>query len=230
MREGVMTSLQVRDTLNQSLASLIALPDAEAATALNDRMGTLKRIEELYEVSYSERVVIIREFELRRLWTYLIDEEVGQPFATLTAWLSSGFLGCRRVNMEAHRDIKHLADVPAEKLIDVKKGNLKLLTQLSTAVRNQPDVLEAARTMPREAFEEKVEIEHPQQHIETRKPMRFTPGRSWARKIEEAIAYALEHDIAGSRDEALLRMAETALDEWYLDEELKSMPKDEVTA
>ena len=58
--------------------------------------------------------------------------------------------------------------------------------------------------------------------------MRFSPGRSWSKDIEEAIVYALVNDIAGTRDEALWRMAETALDTWKLDEEIKSMPKGEV--
>lgn len=216
-------SLQVQHALNTlrvislTLPDLIRLPDPEAAEALNQRMSLLDMVEKAAEVSYSQRVVIIREFELRQLWQYLTDPLVGEPFPHLTAWLSSGFIGCRRTNMEAHTDLKKLADVPAEKLIDVPKGNIKVLTQLSTAVRNQPDVLEAAKTMPREAFEEKVEKEHPLQHIERRQPMKFSPGRSWAKDIEATIAAAMEHNIAGSRDEALWKMAVSALEMWKLD-------------
>jgi hypothetical protein len=56
--------------------------------------------------------------------------------------------------------------------------------------------------------------------------MRFSPGRSWSKVIEEAISYALEHGIADTRDEALLRAMETALNEWKLEEEIKGMPKE----
>lgn len=229
-----MNKLQVRDALsplailNLNLADVIALPDEEASELLNQRMAAIVQIDRLHERSYGERIIITREFERRQLWKHLEDPDTGQPFPHLTAWLScSDYLGCRRVNFEALHDGKKLADIPADKLIDVPKGNLKVLTQLSTAVRSQPDILEAARKLPQDEFLEKVEKEQPLQHLEMRKPMRFSPGRSWAKTIEQAIAWALEHGIASSRDEALLRMAETALDSWLLEEELKSMPAEE---
>lgn len=227
-----MTPLQVRDALTLvNLSDLIALPDPEAAEAMNTRMGVLDQIHRIHERSYSERGIIAREFERRKLWAHLIDPATGQAFPSFSAWMScDDFMGCRRVNFESLRDMRALADVPEEKLIDVPKGNIKLLAQLSTAVRNQPDVLEAARVLDRDAFEEKVEKEHPQQHIEARRPLRFSPGRTGAKVIEEAIAWALEHDIAGSRDEALVRMAEQALHEWQLEAELEEMPAVEVKA
>jgi aryl-alcohol dehydrogenase-like predicted oxidoreductase len=87
-------------------------------------------------------------------------------------------------------------------------------------------VLEAARTMPREAFEEKVEKEHPHQHLQVHRALSFRPDRSGAKVIEAAIAWALEHDIAGTREEALVRACETALNQWELDFELSQMPVD----
>jgi hypothetical protein len=210
------------------LADLMGFTDEMAAEALNARMGAWVGLDRLQERSFVERGIIIREFERRQLWKHLIDPDTGLPFPHLTAWLScDNFLGCRRTNFEAKRTLAMLEDVPPAKLIDIPKGNLHTLTQLSTAVRNQPDVLEAARTMQPEAFEEKVERDHPQQHIEARRPLRFSPGRAGAKIVEEMIAYALEHDVAGSRDEALVRAAETALNEWRLEEELKSMPVEE---
>lgn len=215
--------------LSTNLDELLALSDPDAAESLNAWMAALKRVEEVYEVSYGQRLVIIRNFEERSLWRYLTDPDTDLPFPNLTAWLSSGFIGCRRTNMDAHKDALMLSDVPAVKLIDVPRETIKVLKKLSTDVRNDAGVLEAARRMGTEDFEEKIEKEHPNQCIERRQPMRFSPGRSWARTIEEAITYALEHDIAGTRDEALLRMAETSLNDWRLDEEIKSMPA-EVTA
>lgn len=221
--DGMSDNLPVRDALNQlrvislTLPDMLALPDPEAAEALTQRMALLDMVDQAHEVSYSQRLVIIREFETRQLWKYLIDPLVGVEFSCLTAWLSSGFIGCRRTNMEAHRDAKALSDAPAAKLLDVPKANIRLLTQLSTAVRNEPDVLEAARTLKPEQFEEKIEAEHPGQHLEARKPLRFRFGRSQARKVEEAIEWALEHDIAGTREEAIVYMAEIAMDSWQLE-------------
>ena len=122
--------------------------------------------------------------------------------------------------------MKKLADVPSANLIDIPKSTIKVLMQLSTAVRNQPDILAAAKALAPNEFLEKVEKEQPNQHIEARKVMRFSPGRSWSKVIEEAISYALEHGIADTRDEALLRAMETALNEWKLEEEIKGMPKE----
>jgi hypothetical protein len=214
--------------LSANLDDLICLPDPEAAESLNAWMGALKRVEEVYEVSYGQRLVIIRHFEERGLWRHLTDPDTDLPFPNLTAWLSSGFIGCRRVNMEAHKDAQALADIPPEKLIDVPKDNIKVLKQVSTAVRNLPDVLEAARTGD-DRLLKKLEREHPAQHIETRKPLRFNPGRTGAGIVEEMIAFALENDIAGSRDEAIVMAAETALDQWKLDIELRSEPVEETT-
>lgn len=228
-------STQVRtrtpfEIASTNLSDLIAMPNPEAAEALNARMAALEQIHRIHERSYVERGIIVREFERRHLWQHLEDPETGEAFPNFTAWMScSDFLGCRRVNFEALRDAKMLQDVPAEKLIDVPKGNLKVLTQLSTAVRNQTDILEAAKILPPSEFLEKLEKEQPHQHIEAKKVMRFSPGRSWSKTIEEAISYAINHRIAGSRDEALLRMAETSLNEWGLEEELRNMPP-EVTA
>ena len=216
--------------LSTNLSDILALPDEKAAVELNQRMAALEWLDRIHEVSYAERLIIIREFERRKLWQHLIDPDVGQPFPHMTAWLSSGFLGCRRVNMEAKRTGEMLSDVPAEKLIDVPKANIHVLTQLSTAVRNDPAILEAAKTLPQKQFLEKLEKEQPLQHLEVKSDLRFNPGRTGAKAIEEAIQWALEHDIAGSRDEALVRMAETALKDWQLDDELAHMPADEVEA
>jgi hypothetical protein len=212
------------ELVSTNLSDLISLPDPEAAEALSTRMAALDQIHRIHERSYSERGIIAREFEVRHLWKYLEDPETGQSFPHLTAWLSSGFLGCRRVSFEAKADMLLLQDIPADKLIDVPKGNIKLLLQLSTAVRNDPEVLEAAKNLDQDGFLQKLDKEHPNQHIEQRRALRFAPGRSGARVVEEMIAWALEHDIAGNRDEALVRAAETALDEWKLEQELREMP------
>lgn len=217
--------------LTVSLSDAIALPDPEAAESLNTRFATWVRVDKLQERSFVERGLIIREFEKRQLWKHLTDPETGLPFPHLTAWLScSDYLGCRRTNFESKRVLAMLADVPSEKLIDIPKATLHTLTQLSTAVRNQPDVLEAARTMPPEAFEEKVEKEHPLQHLEARHPMKFRFGRSQSKVIEAWVEYAMSHNLAGTREEAVAWACEEALDNAMIDEKLDSMPADEVTA
>ena len=219
-------SLQVRDALAElriislTLPDLIALPDPEAAVALNQRIALLDMVEEAAKVSYSQRMIIIREFEMRKLWQYLTDPLVGQTFSCLTAWLSSGFIGCRRTNMEAHRDAKDLADMDPGKLIDVPKGTIKVLRLVSTEVRNRPDVVAAARALPTDQFEEKIEAEHPSQHIEVRKPQRFNFGRSQWKDVGEWITLAIERGIAGTREEAVQWACVEALENALIDEKL----------
>lgn len=230
---SAMTTLQERnalglDIISKNLCDLLYLPDAEAAEALNARMGALNMIHRIHARSYSERGVIALEFERRHLWKHLMSPETGEPFPNFSAWMScADFLGCRRVNFESLRDIKILDDIPEEKLIDLPKGTIKFLTQLSTSIRTDDAVLEAARTMKADEFADKIEAEHPFQHVEARKPMRFSFGRSQRQTIDKWITWALEHDVAGSREEAIERACETALNDARLDEELRTMAANE---
>jgi hypothetical protein len=204
------------------LADLFALPDVEAAPALNQRMVVLDQVHRIHELTYPEIGIISREMEKRHLYKYLIDPDTDQPFPNFSAWAScSNFLACRRIIFESKRDLELLADVPAEKLISVSKSNIKILTQLSSAVRNDPAILAAAKT---DDLAEKVEREHPDQHLEVRKPIRLNPGRSEAQDIERWVEYAIEHDIAGSLTEAVVRACQMALHDAELDDELAKMP------
>lgn len=206
-----------------SLGDLLALPDDQAAMALHARMGALDEADRLHEVSYAERGEIALAFQRRSLWRHLDDPATGQRFASLTAWMSSGSLACRRSVFEAKRDMMELADVPAEKLRSIPKANIKVLKQLSTAVRNDSTVLEAARSLKEFPFIAKIAADHPDQHIEAKVMLRFSPDLSGAEMIEEAITFALEHDIAGCRDEACEMAFETALLQWRAEQKVIDM-------
>ena len=211
--------------LKTNLSDIVALPDEKAAVELNQRMAFFEQIERIHERSFVERGIIIREFEKRRLWAFLIDPDTGESFPNLTAWLScSDFFGCRRTNFEAKRTVAALEDVPPAKLLDIPKANLHTLTQLSTAVRNDPAILEAAKTLSKDKFQEKIELEQPEQHIEARKPLRLAPTRSEREDIDAWVEYAIEHDLAGSVTEAIARACQMAKHDVDLDEELAAMP------
>lgn len=206
-----------------TLMDEIALPDAEAAERLNQRLALLDMIEAAHGISYSQRLVIIAEFRRRSLWKYLIDPMVGESFPHETAWLSSGFVGCRRVNFEAKRDGDKLIDVPASKLIDMAKSSIKVLTGVSTAVRNLPDVLEAAKA-GEDALRQKLEKDHPGQHIEEQKRYILRPGRSQMKVYEEWVEYAIGKGLAATKEEAIEQACAQALHDAELDEELAAMP------
>lgn len=202
--------------LDEPLDELLRLPDTVAAARLNARLIVWEVVDRAQKRSYSEKVVIIGAFVARGLWRYLVDPDTGVHFSSLNAWLScSDFtLSSRAVNFTAYRHAKALADVPREELAGVGKANIEVLTKLSTKLRNDPGVLEAARTMTQQQFLLKLEREAPEQHLEVKVDLKFSPVRSEAMVVEETIRWAIDHDIAGSRDEALVRMAQTALEDW----------------
>lgn len=229
-----MKSLQVQVApdplaiLAVNLSDVLALPDAEAAIALNDRALLHAKIERLYTLSFAEVGIIAREVERRHLYRHLINSDTGKPFVYFNDWTKAiNSIACRRTIFAAKRVIAKLEDVPPEKLVDIPPSNLYTMTQLSTAVRNDPAILEAARTLPREQFEEKVEREQPLQHISPLSPLRFHANRPDRKIVEETITWALNHDIAATRDEAFVRACETALNSWQLDDELAHMPIEE---
>lgn len=195
------------------LSTLLALPDPEAAEALSERMAMLDQVHRVHERSFYERGVIALEFERRQLWRHLVSPETGDPFPSLTAWISSGFLGCRRTTFEAKKIMTMLADVPPERLAGVPTGTLYELTKLSTAVRNDPRILAAARRLPKDVFLAHVSLVHVDQHVEPTETLRFSPVLSGAKLIKEWCEYAVENDLAGNRDEALVMACEAALRE-----------------
>ena len=75
-------------------------------------------------------------------------------------------------------------------------------------------MLEAAKTLSTPEFLSHIETNHPDQHFEGVEKMWFEPDRAAVPKINECIAYAIDHGIARNRGEALERMAEVALDDW----------------
>lgn len=181
---------------------MLMLPPPEAAVALHGLMQCFDLAEQTVQRSYYQRGVICREFEARFLWQYLDDPRTSKPFGSFSAWMGASGMGARSTNWEAKRDLEALADVPTHKLAYVPKQNLKTLIQLSTATRNDASVLEAARTLDGGEFVAKLAVEHPNQHLETKEPLRFMPSTSQREVIEAALAEAMK-DGAGNRTEAL---------------------------
>ena len=192
--------------LNSTLDEAIALPDEQAAPILQGRLSAWDQVDILHERSYAERGQIALEFERRRLWEHVLNPVSGEPFSSFSAWATHGPLGGRRVTFESLGDVKALADVPVEQLREVPKSNIKILKKLSTGVRSQPEVLEAAKNLPADDFLAKIEREQPDQHLEGKTTMRFRPDRSKAEEIEEALKMAMDEGALG-RDEALWLIA-----------------------
>ncbi len=110
-----------------------------------------------------------------RLWI-----ELG--FSSFDEWIASSAPYSRSSCYAAMRTLESLKDIPAEKLEQVPRGNLRVMEKLSTAVRSDANVLEWAAKLSETAFWEKVATEYPQQHLEApeRKSVHSLPASLWA--------------------------------------------------
>jgi hypothetical protein len=216
--------LQVQNALTSFDATwdtTVALPDPEAAEALNARFALWNQMEDLQRRrSFAERGLIILEFERRNLWQHLVNPDTESPFTSMNAWLScSRFLGCRRTNYAAKRVLKQLEDVEDKsKLIDVPSASLHVLTGVSTAVRNLPEVLDAAKE-GEDKLLEALDQKHPMQHIQTHRNMLLRLTRDERESVNRWIEYAIESDLAASPSEAVVLACESALQDVPEDKE-----------
>lgn len=94
-----------------------------------------------------------------------------------------------------------LPDIPFEHLREIKRCNLlEMASKLSTGVRKDPKVIEAAKTMTHDKFMAQVALDHPLQHLETKSP------------LETAITMAMAIEGCGRK------AAENAVGELYISE------------
>lgn len=201
------------------LLTVLKMNDAEAEQILFDRMRYLDRSQRL---THAERGLILRNVEKFMLYEKRTDPETGTP-CSFNRWLKLAspwaYSSCR----QALSDVKALTDIPDADLIEVPPSNFHVLKQLSTQVRNEPEVLEAAKTQQAEEFVETIRKEFPLQHIESRKALRFNPEESAVTIIEEALRQA-EIRGANNRNEGLELIAQTALEQWLFEDQIKNLP------
>lgn len=201
-----------RDITTQSITphrmvEILNLPDDQAEAVLFDRLRHLDRQDKL---SYAERGLICRQVQNYMLHKKRDDPETGNP-CTFTRWVRLSSPWSYATVHKAMRDVEALKDVPAEDVAEIPPSNFPVMLQLSTEVRNDPQVLEAAKTQHTEELVEHIRTHHPSQHIEHRKLLRFKPEESAAQKIEEALEEA-ERRGARNREEALEWVSGWAMD------------------
>jgi len=203
--------------INERDIAILRIGDAKwAAAQLDSRLRVLER---QHRRSFIEIGVILNEMSDRQLWQQLVDPKTAQPFASFDRWLADAAPVSRSGGYAAMGVLRKVTDVSVAELQEMPRCNVMALPQLSPQVRRDPAVLAAAKTESEDEFLRTIETNHPDQHIETRRKMRFSPSRSDAAVIEEAIAWALENDIAGTREEALVRACEAALMGWKMEVE-----------
>jgi hypothetical protein len=125
------------------------------AESLRSLLASLDGIEEQVFAARGVACLLIEE---RILW-----QPLGYPSfdVCLKAICPKSWGYCR----DAMRTVKELREMPLADLLQIPRVNLQTMKQLSTGVRNQPEVIEAAKTMSETEFAAKVSNDY-HQHIE----------------------------------------------------------------
>jgi hypothetical protein len=146
------------------------------------------------------------------LWAYLTDES-GSAFRSFGQWLQNAAPWSERDCRYALSAVKELKDIPDDELRQIPRVNVETMKVLSTQVRQRPEVIKAAQTLPEKQFVEKIEKEYPDQHIEARKGIHVAAPKSQSDVIERAIRVAMVVEQIESRSDALEAIAKAYLDE-----------------
>lgn len=192
------------------MASVLKMTDCQAEQTLFSRLRLLDRTEKL---SHAERGYICRIVKEHRLHEQRLDN--GHP-CSMNRWITLACPWGHSTVFQAMKDVEDLKDIPPEHLAEIPQANFPVMKQLSTQVRSEPAVLEAAKTQQSEEFAQTIQRDYPDQHIQARKLLRFAPEESALVVIEEALRKAMELG-AKNRSEALEYIALEALTQWQLD-------------
>jgi hypothetical protein len=198
----------------QALTRILVLPNSEAESVLYERLRYLDRTTKL---AYAEIGYVCLAVQTYRLHEHRIID--GKP-CSFTRWIRLaapwGYSTC----FAAMKDVGDLKDIPVEHLAEIPQENFPILRQLSTAVRAEPQVIEAAKTKSSDQFTQQIRKDHPEQHIESRKMLRVNMDESALAKVEDAITAAMQRG-AASRGEALEQICAEVLLEWQLEDEIE---------
>jgi hypothetical protein len=174
-----------------------SMAPVDAAIALD---GALRALDGLSKRIFIERGLILLEVESRRLWEFLATPE-GIPYRSFEHWVTLAADYSRRDCFYALAAAKELRDIPVRELSQMTRSNIEVMKTLSSGVRKQPEVIEAAKTLPEREFVAKLQNDYPSQHIEQRQPVTMASPEDCA-EFEAAIARAMERG-ATTRAEAI---------------------------
>lgn len=156
--------------------------------------------------AYSRIGIECRKVYSTLLWKRRIDPKTEEPCRSFSRWIELcapwGFSTCH----QARRECEALKDIPDEHLAEIPQSNFETMLKTSTAVRADPLVLAAAKTMHAEELVPYINKLHPEQHLEGPKLLRFRLSETEAADVEDALRIAMDHG-AANRNEALWALA-----------------------
>lgn len=201
------------------MASLLGLADEDSEPILFNR---LRQITSTFELGYAEVGLICREVDAYLLWEKRINPETGQPCTAFTQWVRACCPRSYATVYAAMRDIESLKDIPDQHLSQIPASNFPIVQQLSTSVRAEPDVLEAAKTQNTKGLVEHVRANYPDQHIERTRFLRLPLDESVMEKVEELFKQAQLRG-ARNRSEALEMICAEAELQWRMEAEIEQV-------
>ncbi len=201
------------------MASLLGLADEDSEPILFNR---LQQITSTFELGYAEVGLICREVDAYLLWEKRTDPETGQPCVSFTRWVRVCCPRSYATVYAAMRDIESLKDIPDQHLSQIPASNFPIVQQLSTSVRAEPDVLEAAKTQNTKGLVEHVRANYPDQHIERTRFLRLPLDESVMEKVEELFKQAQLRG-ARNRSEALEMICAEAELQWRMEAEIEQV-------
>ena len=205
-------------TIPYTMNCILKLPNAEAESILFERLRYLDRTTKL---AYSEIGTISLTVQRFRLHEHRYDEELKKP-CSFTRWLRLAVPWSYATAFAAMKDIEELADIPAAHLAEIPQSNFPILRQLSTAVRAEPQVIEAAKNKSADEFIGQIRHDHPEQMIERLTYIKFRPTETQLAEIEEALTMAMIQG-ATNRTEALWAVCIEASRQWKLEDEISRL-------
>lgn len=179
------------------------LPRPERAQYITDAVSKWAK---KYATRFAVLGLMLHDCESNELWKEVIDDTVGFPFGTFGQWMARCTPGeddspARSTAYAALRARKALSDISAADYAQIREANVGTLVQLSTAVRRDPAVLEAAKGN-NPALIALVKEKHADQHVEASTMFRCPLSEGQMDDVEKAIAKAMNRGCA-SRSEVI---------------------------
>ena len=160
---GLILDASPREIGELEIRQLRSMPDEEAAQVLDLR---LRELEKQHRRGFVERGLILVEVEERQLW----DKIPGRPFKSMNEWIANAATHSRSDCYAARDAVKKLRSIPTEQLKEIPRCNVNVMLRdiKSEAIRNSPEVVEAAQTLSENDFREKLTADYPDQLIENK--------------------------------------------------------------
>jgi len=183
--------------------SYTSLPDVEAESFIFNKLQAWDKA----LLSGTEVGILCRNVRDRQLWKLRVDPATGSQCHSFDAYMVLAAPRARSTAYGYLRQVEALSDIPDAVLGQIRGENVDTVRQLSTAVRAEPEVLEAARTQKAKEFIGTIRRDHPEQHISRRSRYRLNPTEEQKAEIEEAVELAIERGDANTREEAIFMWA-----------------------